>query len=71
MRQIEDEWGVPIENLLRSLYSEKGTLEGVADELGISVSAVSIWMLRLDIPTRQVVEPGAFLGKGNEEEART
>lgn len=71
MIEIEEKLGRPIEEILEGLYVKHGTLEGVAEELGLSISTISIWMLRLDIPTRQVVEPSAFLGKGNEEEART
>ena len=62
MRRIEAARGEQIEVLLTRLYSEHGNQKGVADELGMSVATVSLWMMRLGIETRASVQPAAFLG---------
>ena len=53
MLEIEKQYGESIEKLLARLYVEHGTMEGVAEELGVAVSTISMWFLRLGLPTAE------------------
>lgn len=61
MKQLESQHNMLICDLLRQLYAQTGSIAGVANMLGVSVSTVSNWFARLDIPTRATIEPGEFL----------
>lgn len=54
MLEIEQEFGAPIEVILRRLYIEEGmTLKEVGRELGVTAPAISRWMDLFRIPRRQ------------------
>ncbi len=47
MRQIETEYGRPIEEVLEQLYAQYRTQNQVAQALGISQGTLSTWLLKL------------------------
>lgn len=61
MRQLEQAHSRSIVHLLRDLYAETGSVTGIAECLDISVSTVSNWLARFDIPTRATLTPDEFL----------
>lgn len=60
MKRLEEQYGQPIERLLRDWYLNRGwTLEEIGEELGLDHSTISRWMDRLGIPKREWVLPQA------------
>jgi hypothetical protein len=49
MLDIETRWGAPMERLLPRLYEEHGSLEAVAQVLGITRTSVDNYILRLGL----------------------
>lgn len=47
--EIEAEYGMPIRRVLEELYQQHGTLDGVADALGISQGTLSQWLWKLGL----------------------
>ena len=66
MRKLERAHNQPIAQLLRDLYAETGSITAVAQRLGTSISTVSNWLARFDIPTRATITPGEFLRQGEQ-----
>ncbi|MCL6559072.1 MAG: transposase family protein [Firmicutes bacterium] len=53
MAEIEARFGEPIETLIRHYYYEREyTLDQLAKLFGVSRATVSVWMLKLGLPTR-------------------
>lgn len=61
MTKLERAHNQTIVQLLRDLYAETGSISGIADRLGVSLSTVSNWLARFDIPTRATLTPDEFL----------
>ena len=61
MRKLERAHNQTIAQLLRDLYAKTGSVTGVAEHLNVSVSTVSNWLARFDIPTRATITPSEFL----------
>ena len=59
-----------ITQLLRELYAETGSITAVAQRLGTSISTISHWLARFDIPTRATITPGEFLFQDGLKETR-
>lgn len=57
MREMEQEFGQPIDELLIYLFDELGSQRAVAEELGVSQSTVSIWLLKLGLEQTTVLKP--------------
>ena len=58
MKQVEDRYDRPLEELLPELYNEKG-LPAMAAELGVSKGTVWYWLLKFGINVRRVaLSPG-------------
>jgi transcriptional regulator with PAS, ATPase and Fis domain len=58
MRRVEQEYGKPLEQVIRELYVDHDRLQAdVARELGVSGPTLSIWMLKLGIPARRWALP--------------
>jgi transposase len=58
MAEVEVRFGEPIETLIRRYYYEKGyTLDDLAELFGVGRATVSIWMLKLGLPTRDWTLP--------------
>ncbi len=57
MRELEERFGKPIDELLREQYRSLGTLERVGQALGIGPATVWFWMFKFGIDRRQWVLP--------------
>ncbi len=54
MRQIEEERGKPIEQILEELCSKHALLEHAAAKLGVDQSTLYIWLMRFGFEKRWV-----------------
>ncbi len=61
MEAVEKRYSRPLERLLPEMVNEKG-ITGTAEELGVSKSTVSYWLLKLGISVKRVaLAPGETL----------
>ncbi|AEG14820.1 hypothetical protein Desku_1237 [Desulfofundulus kuznetsovii DSM 6115] len=68
MAEIEARFGEPVATLIRHYYYEKGyTLDQLAQLFGVGRATVSVWMLKLGLPTRswKLPDPDSDSGKRN------
>jgi transcriptional regulator with PAS, ATPase and Fis domain len=54
MKQIERERQQPLPDVIKELYQKYGQQTRVADDLGISQSTLSIWLVRLGLEEKTV-----------------
>ncbi|MGB9804205.1 hypothetical protein [Desulfofundulus sp.] len=58
MIEIESRFGEPVATLIRHYYYKKGyTLDQLAQLFGVGRATVSVWMLKLGLPTRSWALP--------------
>ncbi len=57
--QVEEQYGRPIEELLRERHRALGNYVKVAEEIGVKPSTVYYWFRTLGIPLSQYVVPDA------------
>lgn len=55
--QIEQQYGLPMDELLKRLYEEHGSGRAVAAALGIDQATLSKWLLKLDLQQSVVLVP--------------
>ena len=61
MREVEEKYERPLEQLLPELYNERG-LPAMAEEMGISKGTLWYWLLKFGINVRRVaLSPGEEL----------
>ena len=61
MQAVEERYNRPLVRLLPEMVNEKG-ITGTAEELGVSKSTVSYWLLKLGVSVRRVaLAPGESL----------
>ena len=61
MRQVEEQYGSPLETLLPELYNRLG-LPGMSEEMGISKGTLWYWLLKYNVSVRRVaLGPGESL----------
>ena len=61
MQAVEERYSRPLERLLPEMVNEKG-ITGTAEELGVSKSTVSYWLLKLGINVKRIaLAPGETL----------
>ena len=54
MKEIESKFKTDIRNILIEYYYEKDlTLQEVGGVLGVDISTVSLWLLRLNLPPKK------------------
>lgn len=55
MQLIEQERGKKIDEILIELFQQHGNVYLVANELGVSQSTISTWLMRLGMEIRSIV----------------
>jgi len=61
MRQVEAQFGQPLEKLLPEMYNEMG-LPAMAEKLGVSRGTVWYWLLKFGVSVQRVaLAPGESL----------
>lgn len=59
MKQLEQERGMPIQQILTEAFEHHGSQTAVAAALGVSQPTISLWLKNLNLQVRTViVEPG-------------
>lgn len=55
MQDVERRYGKPVREVLKDLFVQHGNINRVANELGVSQSTVSNWLMRLNMRLHTVV----------------
>lgn len=52
-KQIEQERGRPMADILRELYDELGNQQAIANELGVTQGTISLWLVRYGLEVKE------------------
>lgn len=55
LKQIEQEKGKPMKEILQAMYDELGSLTAIADKLGVSQGTVSLWCMRYGLQEKRTL----------------
>lgn len=55
MKEVEQERGKPLKDVIKELWQEYESQEAIADELGVSQGTISLWMIRLGLAFKRVI----------------
>lgn len=55
MKEAEQHYGKPIEEILPDLFDKYGTQQAVAREIGISQSTLSYWITKLRLKQKTIL----------------
>lgn len=55
MRDIQQERGKSLKQLIIELWDQHGSQRAIAEELGVSQGTISLWMLRLGLSFKTVI----------------